>query len=59
MRGNNPSPDYYLMSVYAFVESFKLSEYGFGAAIALVMVAILFCVTFVYIRQMVRIGEVR
>jgi N,N'-diacetylchitobiose transport system permease protein len=59
MRGNNPSSDYYLMSVYAFVESFKLSEYGYGAAIALVMVAIMFCVTFVYIRQMVRIGEVR
>jgi N,N'-diacetylchitobiose transport system permease protein len=59
MRGNNPSSDYYLMSVYAFVESFRLSEYGFGAAIALVMVAIMFSVTFVYIRQMVRIGEVR
>jgi N,N'-diacetylchitobiose transport system permease protein len=59
MRGNDPSSDYYLMSVYAFVESFKLSEYGFGAAIALVMVAIMFCVTFVYIRQMVRIGELR
>jgi N,N'-diacetylchitobiose transport system permease protein len=59
MRGNNPSSDYYLMSVYAFVESFRLSEYGFGAAIALLMVAIMFCVTFVYIRQMVRIGELR
>jgi N,N'-diacetylchitobiose transport system permease protein len=59
MRGNNPSSDYYLMSVYAFVESFKLSEYGYGAAIALVMVAIMFLFTFVYIRQMVRIGEVR
>jgi len=59
MRGNNPSSDYYLMSVYAFVESFRLSEYGFGAAIALVMVVIMFCVTFVYIRQMWRIGEVR
>jgi N,N'-diacetylchitobiose transport system permease protein len=59
MRGNNPSSDYYLMSVYAFVESFRLSEYGFGAAIALVMVAIMFCVTFVYIRQMFRIGELR
>jgi N,N'-diacetylchitobiose transport system permease protein len=59
MRGNNPSSDYYLMSVYAFVESFRLSDYGFGAAIALVMVAIMLCVTFVYIRQMVRIGEVR
>ncbi len=59
MRGNNPSSDYYLMAVYAYVQSFKLSEYGFGAAIAVVMVAIMFCVTFVYIRQMVRIGEVR
>ena len=47
------------MSIYAFVESFKLSAYGYGAAIALVMVVIMFAVTFVYIRQMTRIGEVR
>ena len=33
------------------------SQYGLGSAIALVTVAILLCVTFVYIRQMVRIGE--
>jgi N,N'-diacetylchitobiose transport system permease protein len=59
MRGNNPSSDYYLMSIYAFVESFRLSEYGYGAAVAVVMVAIMFSVTFVYIRQMIRIGEVR
>jgi N,N'-diacetylchitobiose transport system permease protein len=59
MRGNDPSTDYYLMSVYSYVESFKLSEYGYGAAIAVVMVATLFVVTFVYIRQMVRLGEVR
>jgi N,N'-diacetylchitobiose transport system permease protein len=59
MRGNNPSSDYYLMSIYAFVESFRLSEYGYGAAVAVVMVAIMFLVTFVYIRQMIRIGEVR
>ena len=57
MRGNDPSADYYLMSVYAFVESFKLSEYGYGAAIAFVMVAIMLLVTLVYIRQMIRIGE--
>ena len=59
MRGNNPSSDYYLMSIYAFVESFRLSEYGYGAAVAVVMVVIMFSVTFVYIRQMIRIGEVR
>ena len=30
-----------------------------GSAIALVMVAVLLCITFVYVRQMVRMGEVR
>jgi N,N'-diacetylchitobiose transport system permease protein len=59
MREARPTEDYYLMSIYSFVESFKLSEYGYGAAIAVVMVAVMFSVTFVYIRQMVRIGEVQ
>jgi N,N'-diacetylchitobiose transport system permease protein len=58
MLDQRPSPDYYLMSVYSFVESFRLSEYGLGSAIAVVMVLALFCVTFVYIRQMVKAGEV-
>jgi N,N'-diacetylchitobiose transport system permease protein len=58
MLDQRPSPDYYLMSVYSFVESFRLSEYGLGSAIAVVMVLIMFCVTFVYIRQMVKAGEV-
>jgi N,N'-diacetylchitobiose transport system permease protein len=59
MRFNRPTSDYFLISVYSFVESFRLSEYGYGSAIAVVMVVIMFAVTFVYIRQMVRIGEVR
>jgi N,N'-diacetylchitobiose transport system permease protein len=59
MRFSRPTEDYYLMSIYAFVKSFGVSEYGLGSAIALVMVVILLCVTFLYIRQMVRIGEVR
>jgi N,N'-diacetylchitobiose transport system permease protein len=58
MLDQRPSADYYLMSVYSFVESFRLSEYGFGSAIAVVMVLIMFGVTFVYIRQMVKAGEV-
>jgi N,N'-diacetylchitobiose transport system permease protein len=53
-----PGTDYYLMSVYAFIESFKVSQYGLGAAIAVVMVAFMLIVTFVYVRQMVRISEV-
>jgi N,N'-diacetylchitobiose transport system permease protein len=57
MLGSRPTSDYYLMSVYSFVESFKISEYGLGSAIAVVMVLIMFSVTFVYVRQMVKIGE--
>jgi ABC-type sugar transport system permease subunit len=45
--------------VYSFVESFRLSEYGLGSAIAVVMVLIMFAVTFAYIRQMVKAGEVK
>jgi N,N'-diacetylchitobiose transport system permease protein len=59
MRDQRPTEDYFTMSIYAFVEAFKISEYGLGAAIAVVMVAIMFVVTIFYIRQMWRIGEVR
>jgi N,N'-diacetylchitobiose transport system permease protein len=58
-RGGQPADEYFLMAIYAFVESFKLSQYGLGSAIAVVMVLIMFIVTFFYIREMVRIGETR
>ena len=58
-RSFRPTSDYFLISIYSFVESFKVSEYGLGSAIAVVMVLIMLSVTFVYVRQMVRIGEVR
>jgi len=57
MLGNRPPSDYFLLSMYSFVESFRISEYGFGAAIAVVMVLVMFGATLVYIRQMVRTGE--
>ena len=53
-----PSPDYYLLGVYSFVESFRLSQYGLGAAIAVVMVLLMLGVSFVYVRQMIRISEI-
>ena len=59
IRDGEPEEDYWLMSVYSFVEAFRLGEYGFGAAIAVVMVGIMLAATFVYIRQMIRIGETR
>jgi N,N'-diacetylchitobiose transport system permease protein len=59
MRNQRPTDDYFTMSIYAFTEAFKVSEYGLGAAIAVVMVLIMFAVTVFYIRQMWRVGEVR
>jgi N,N'-diacetylchitobiose transport system permease protein len=59
MLDEQPSPDYYTMAVYAYHTSFQVSEYGLGSAIAIVMVAIMLVVSFVYIRQMVKIGETK
>jgi N,N'-diacetylchitobiose transport system permease protein len=59
MLDEQPSPDYYTMAVYAYHTSFQVSEYGLGSAIAIVMVAIMLVVSFVYIRQMVKIGEAK
>jgi N,N'-diacetylchitobiose transport system permease protein len=59
MRDQRPTADYHTMSIYAFFKAFKLSEYGLGAAIAVVMVLIMCVVTVFYVRQMVRVGEVR
>ena len=59
MRDQRPTADYHTMSIYAFFEAFKLSEYGLGAAIAVVMVLIMCVVTVFYVRQMVRVGELR
>ncbi len=59
MLDQRPSNDYFLMSIYSFVESFRISEYGLGSAIAVVMVLIMFAVTSVYVREMVKAGEVR
>jgi N,N'-diacetylchitobiose transport system permease protein len=57
LLSGQPPPEYFTMSIYAFTTSFQQSEYGLGSAIALVMVAILLIVSFVYIRQMVKIGD--
>jgi N,N'-diacetylchitobiose transport system permease protein len=47
------------MSIYAYEKSFGISQYGLGSAIAVIMLAIMIGVTFFYVRQMIRIGEVR
>jgi N,N'-diacetylchitobiose transport system permease protein len=57
LLSGQPPPQYFTMSIYAFTTSFQQSQYGLGSAIALVMVGILLIVSFVYIREMVKIGD--
>jgi len=55
LLSQRPNKDYFLISVYSFQESFRVSQYGLGSAAAVVMVLILVVVTFAYVRQTVRL----
>lgn len=57
MLNQNPTPDYYLLGIYAFTEAFRGNNYGLASAIAIVTVLLLLVFTFIYIRQMLRVGE--
>ncbi len=54
-----PTSSYYLMSIYSYQESFGVGQYGRGAAIAMIIVLILVIAAFFYIRQLLRIGEIK
>lgn len=49
-----PDPAYYTMAVYAFQTSFGISEYGRGAAVAVIMVIMLLFATLYYLRRMIK-----
>jgi N,N'-diacetylchitobiose transport system permease protein len=51
-------PSNYLMSTYLFVEGFQKADYGKGAAISLLMLVIVAAMSFVYVRRMVKAGDV-
>lgn len=51
-------PGNYLMAVYLFEEGYFKNDYGKGAAISLLMLLIVAAMSVVYVRKMVRIGEV-
>jgi N,N'-diacetylchitobiose transport system permease protein len=52
-----PSSEYFTIAVYSYRESFGVTQYGLGAAIAVLMVLILVVVTFFYVRQTLDIAE--
>jgi N,N'-diacetylchitobiose transport system permease protein len=51
-------PDNYVMGVYVYEEGYVLHDFGRGAAISLLMLVIVAAMSVVYVRKMVRIGEV-
>jgi len=51
-------PSNYLMSVYLWEEAYFTNDYGRGAAISLLMLASVALLSVIYVRRMLRIGEV-
>ena len=51
-------PANYLMGVYLFEEGYVKTDFGRGAAISILMLAIVAAMSVVYVRRMVRIGDV-
>jgi ABC-type sugar transport system permease subunit len=45
------------MSTYLYVEGYGRTDFGRGAAISLLMLAIVALLSVVYVRQMLRVGE--
>jgi N,N'-diacetylchitobiose transport system permease protein len=51
------TPDNYLMSTYLYIEGYTKTEFGIGAAISILMLAIVAALSVVYVRRMLRVGE--
>ena len=51
-------PSNYLMGIYLFEEAYFKNDYGRGAAISILMLAIVAAMSIFYVRRMVRVGEV-
>jgi multiple sugar transport system permease protein len=54
MLNQRPSREYFLLGIWSYSESFGVTRYGKGAAIAVVMVLLLMLLTSFYVRQMLR-----
>jgi N,N'-diacetylchitobiose transport system permease protein len=58
LLNERPSADYYTIAIYSYRESFGVTQYGLGAAIAVIMVIVLVIVTLFYVRETVRVAEI-
>ena len=51
LLNQRPSSNFFTIAIYSYRESFGVTQYGLGAAIAVVMVLVLIAVTYFYVRQ--------
>jgi N,N'-diacetylchitobiose transport system permease protein len=58
MRGGHPEAEFQLLTTYSYDKAFVVNDYAQGSAIALLTVLLLLGVIGVYMRQMLKIGEV-
>ncbi len=58
LLNQRPSSDYYTIAIYSYRESFGVTQYGLGAAIAVLLVLVLIIVTLFYVRETVRQAEI-
>jgi N,N'-diacetylchitobiose transport system permease protein len=59
MTGGGPARSTYVIGLYSYLTSFRSHDFGMGAALAVVMLAVLLVITGGYIRAMFRQGELR
>lgn len=58
MRNGHPEAEFQLLTTYSYDRAFVVNDYAQGSAIALLTVLLLLGVIGVYMRQMLKIGEV-
>ncbi|MGI5437693.1 carbohydrate ABC transporter permease [Streptomyces shenzhenensis] len=58
MRNGHPEAEFQLLTTYSYDRAFVVNDYAQGSAIALITVVLLLGVVAVYMRQMLKIGDV-
>jgi N,N'-diacetylchitobiose transport system permease protein len=58
MRNGHPEAEFQLLTTYSYDKAFVVNDYAQGSAIALLTVVLLLGVVAVYMRQMLKIGDV-
>ncbi|MDN0195666.1 sugar ABC transporter permease [Streptomyces sp. S.PNR 29] len=58
MRNGHPEPGFQVLNTYSYDRAFVVNDYAQGSAIALLTVLLLLGVVAVYMRQMLKIGDV-